>query len=58
VVFTKLGVKPAFAEATAGESGSSSVGRATASQAVGREFETRFPLFFVFVNCLNEIDGV
>jgi hypothetical protein len=28
------------------KSGSSSVGRATASQAVGREFEPRFPLYW------------
>ena len=37
-------ITPAIGKATAGKSGSSSVGRATAFQAVGRGFEPRLPL--------------
>ena len=38
-------------------SGSSSVGRASASQAEGREFEPRFPLYFSLIS-LFPISGV
>ena len=34
------------------KSGNSSRGRATASQAVGSGFESRFPLFFFFAHCI------
>ena len=41
-------MQPAFAEASAGKSGSSSIGRAIAFQAIGREFDPRLPLTSVF----------
>ena len=37
-------------------SGRSSVGRATAFQAVGRGFEPRLPLFFIFAHVAQQVE--